>query len=267
MVSLADRALLLRRHRFGESSLVAHVLTERHGRVALLAKGAFRPKSAFSGVLDLFDTLEIRWTPGSRSELAGLREARPLELRRALSRDLDRYRAALSALELADLVARPGLAEEGLFRALVSALDRMAGKARPEIAFLAFELRFLAALGLAPALRRCATCSADPETTSDGRATFSAGAGGRLCRRCAGDARASGRRVGSLPQEVMRIAAALADADDELIGAYRLAPPKLARVRDFVDRFLEYHLETRPRTWRTLRGSGARRTERRSKQR
>ncbi|MEQ1893151.1 MAG: recombination protein O N-terminal domain-containing protein, partial [Planctomycetota bacterium] len=55
----ADRGLLLRRFPYGESSLVLHVLTRTHGRLALLAKGAYRPSSAYFAAFDLFDTLEL----------------------------------------------------------------------------------------------------------------------------------------------------------------------------------------------------------------
>lgn len=252
MAATEDRALVLRRHRYGESSLLVHLLTRSNGRAAVLAKGAYRPKSAYYGALDLFDTLEVAWTPGRGSELGNLREARPVLLRRALSRDLARYRAGLAALELCDLAARHGHPDGDLFRALARALDRLAAGVRPELALVAFELHFLAAVGLAPALLACAACGR-AAARSGGPAAVSAGAGGRLCPACAAEARASGRRVVELPGETLRIAAAVADADDRVLARYRLAPDALARVRGFVDRFVEYHLETRPRTFRRAR--------------
>ncbi len=245
--------LILRRHRYGESSLVVHFLTRSGGRVSSIAKGAYRPKSAYYGVLDVFDTLEASWTGGTRGGLASLREARPVVLRRAISRDLGRFRSALAVLELADLAARPGQEDGELFRAVERALDRLAGSADPGVVHVAFELHFLAALGLFPSLSACAACGEEPETGRGGRATFSAGAGGRLCERCAAEARSSGRRVGTLPLEVLRIASALAGADDDLLASYRISGAHLSRVRDFVDRFLEYHLEARPRSWRRRR--------------
>ena len=59
MPASEDNALLLRRFPYGESSLVVHALTRAHGRVALLARGAYRPKSAYCGVLDLFDKHDL----------------------------------------------------------------------------------------------------------------------------------------------------------------------------------------------------------------
>ena len=72
MPAVRDRALLLRRFPYGESSLVCHALSRTHGRVHLLAKGAYRPTSRFYAALDLFDTLELEWNATPGRELAVL---------------------------------------------------------------------------------------------------------------------------------------------------------------------------------------------------
>jgi hypothetical protein len=56
-----------------------------------------------------------------------------------------------------------------------------------------------------------------------------------------------------LPVEVLEIAGAVAGADARVLASYRLPPARRSRLRDFVDRFLEYHLEARPRTRRRPR--------------
>lgn len=255
MPALVDRVLCLRRYPYGESSLVVHGLTRAHGRVHWLAKGAYRPKSAFYAVLDLFDTLELGWSSEPRRELQTLRRGDVAIRRRGVSRSLARYRSGLTVLELASFAAQPGLATPELFDAVERALDRLsAGRGSPGRALLGFELRFLELLGIAPALERCASCGeAAPAVwkagTPEARIAFSAGAGGRLCPRCADEARGSGRRVGTLPERVCDLARALgADPDAEP----STAPEELVRVRDFVARFVEYHLESRPKSYRTF---------------
>ncbi len=251
--AVRDRALLLRRYRYAESSLVVHAATPRHGKVHLLAKGAYRPRSRYCGVLDLFDTLELEWRTSRGSELGLLSKGRIATRRRALSADLERYRAGLSVLELVDLAATPGRADPEQFALAERWLDLLAaGAAAPALALVAFDLRFLQNLGLAPALRDCAACGG-PAPPAGGRGrevAFSPGAGGRLCARCAGEARASGRRVGALPVNVMRIAQSVLEAEPGHLGRFQVQPRLLAEVRAFVQRFLEYHLETRPRTRR-----------------
>ena len=119
-----DTAILLRRHRYGESSLVVHALSRSHGRVHLIAKGAYRPTSGYCGALDLFDTLELQWTAKSRSELKVLRGARPTLLRRPISRDP----RALPCRALRTRAVRRGL-PHGASGA--SALRRARAHARP----------------------------------------------------------------------------------------------------------------------------------------
>jgi recombinational DNA repair protein (RecF pathway) len=119
---------------------------------------------------------------------------------------------------------------------------------------VAFELGYLGVLGLAPSLETCAACGSEAPalagTETARRASFSAGAGGRLCRRCAEEARASGRRVGTLPVETLDDARTIL-AEGPSAGD-RLPSARVDRVRDFAGRFLDYHLEARPRTHRAF---------------
>jgi len=300
---IRDKALLLKRYAYGESSLVAHVATRDHGRVHVLAKGAYRTTSRFFAVLDVFDTLELEWSGPPRRELKTLHAGAIVQRRRRISEDLGCYRAAMTMLELADLASRAEHRDRALFDLLERGLDRLDGfvgehASDPALALVRFELGFLRGAGLAPALDRCAACGgaappvvepahALPAHTRPAqirpahapapakkdpyavRAAFSAGAGGRLCRPCAEEARASGRRVGTLPVCVLETAHALETSDqlsrtpdtghEQRSRARYDEPPdrrmdqeRIDRVRDFVGRFLDYHLETRPRTHRAF---------------
>lgn len=269
-----ERALLLRRFPFGESSLVVQALTREHGRVHLIAKGVYRPRSRFYAALDLFDTLELEWSQQAGRELQPLSAARILVRRAGLARSLAAYRAALAGLELAHTAAQEGRPERALFDLLERLLERLAcARLPPGLAQVDFELQLLEALGLAPALGHCATCGrpapAAREVLPVGaraapRAAFSATAGGRLCRGCAEQARASGGRVGTLPLDVLEFARTLlaerpAPRDASLEEAAAMCDADgLERVRDFVARFLEVHLETRPKSYQALLASGNR---------
>jgi DNA repair protein RecO (recombination protein O) len=246
-----DRALVLRRYPFGESSLVVHLLTPGSGKVHVLAKGAFRPTSGYYAVFDWFDTLAVGWREQRASDLGVATRGRILARRRGLTATLPRYRAGLALLELLDLAAQPGRDESGLFGLAERWLDLLgSGATDPSVALVAFDLAFLENLGLAPALASCAACGgavAAPRG-KDGRIPFATGAGGCLCPRCGTEARSAGRRVESLPVNVVRIAASLAGADPEHLSRFRVDARALGQVRALVERFLDYHLETRPRS-------------------
>ena len=262
MVRRGDKALILRRFRFGETSLVIHAATRAHATVHLLAKGAYRPTSRYYAALDLFDTLELEWQETPGRELNNLSVATISVRRHRLALDLERYKAALSVLELSDLGSQEGPANAELFALACNALDRLLSDGPPQRTLVEFELAFLHNLGLAPALVECAACAGP--APADGvrgarRAAFSAQGGGRLCARCADEARAHGRRVGTLPEFVLLHAASMADTALARIERQPSSAPgveidttTLTLVHDTVARFLEHQLQCRPKSYRTF---------------
>lgn len=251
----SDRALVLRRHPYGESSLVVHALGPGSGRLELLARGAYRPTSRFAFTLDLFDTLEWTWQP--RSAALDLLVAADLRVRRRrLTQALDAYRVGLAMLELVDLGTRPGTPEPQLFARLEGALDELdAGVAKGELpgpALLRFDAGVLADLGLEPAWRHCASCGrAAPRARAGERGRFAAPAGGRLCRTCAERWEAEGRRCATADAAVFELGAVLVEADPEPV---RDAPREVrGALRKLLDEFLTWHLERPPKSrsrWR-----------------
>ncbi len=69
----AEPAFVLHSYPFRETSLIIEVFTRNHGRMALVARGARRPRSALRGVLLAFQPLLLSW--GGKSELRTLYKA------------------------------------------------------------------------------------------------------------------------------------------------------------------------------------------------
>lgn len=57
-------AFLLHAYPFSETSLIVEMFSREHGRMALLARGARRPRAALRGVLLAFQPLELGWFGG-----------------------------------------------------------------------------------------------------------------------------------------------------------------------------------------------------------
>lgn len=245
-----DRALVLRRFPFGESSLVLHALTPGEGRVAWLAKGAYRATSGYFAVFDLFDTLEVRWSQPPGQELGLVLRASIRERRASLAGDLARYRAGLTLLELAHLTAREEHEERALFHWLERGLGLLAAsRIAPRLVLVTSQLQLLASNGLAPALSACASCG-QPLRERAPTVAFSFARGGRLCPTCAAQERGEGRTVESVPLNVVRVAESLMGLSPEALANTRLESVLEARVGVLVERFLEYHLETHPKSSR-----------------
>ncbi len=67
-------AILLRKRKFSDTSLIVSWCTESLGCIHTVAKGARRAKSPFAGKLDLFFEAEIQIAPSRRSTLHTLTE-------------------------------------------------------------------------------------------------------------------------------------------------------------------------------------------------
>ncbi|MFZ5530814.1 MAG: DNA repair protein RecO, partial [Pseudomonadota bacterium] len=69
----AQPAFVLHSYAFRETSLIVELFSRDHGRVALVARGARRPKSALRGMLLAFQPLTLTW--GGKGELKTLHRA------------------------------------------------------------------------------------------------------------------------------------------------------------------------------------------------
>lgn len=133
-----------------ESSLIVHWLTPDAGRIATVAKGARRPKSAFLGKLDLLVSAEFSFVRSRRSELHTLREV--VVTRRLAWPGTDLHALAIAsyainAVEQTTETDTPVPEIHALFEDLLGYLSRHTPAAR---AVFAFELKLLACLGLEP---------------------------------------------------------------------------------------------------------------------
>jgi DNA repair protein RecO (recombination protein O) len=143
---------VLRTYPLTETSLIVHWLTAEAGRIATVAKGARRPKSAFRGLLDLFYHCDFSFTRSRRSELHNLREVRLRDPHEALRTELGwlrqaAYGATLIVQATESDTPLPEMFE--LFRQLLEALPRHPPEA---LTLFTFELVLLQELGLMPDL-------------------------------------------------------------------------------------------------------------------
>lgn len=126
-----------------ETSLLVEVLTREHGRIALMARGARRPRSTIRGVLRAFQPLQLEWF--GKGELRTLAHA-----------DWGAWQALLGGhglycgLYLNELLLRLLARDDphpGLYDAYAATVSALAVGINDEISLRRFELRLLRELG------------------------------------------------------------------------------------------------------------------------
>jgi len=150
---------VLHTYPYKETSLIVEAFTRNFGRVAMLARGARRPRSAMRGVLLSFHPLRLSWS--ASAELGNLISAEWSGALQPLS-----GRGLMCGFYLNELLLRllpRDDPHESLFEVYAGAL-RQLSEGSPQASVLrSFEKRMLSELGYAPLLEREAVSGAPIE--------------------------------------------------------------------------------------------------------
>lgn len=234
------RGIVVRHAAYSETSRIIQWITEDHGKISTIAKGAMRPRNPLLGQFDQLYTCELIYYAQERESVYITREVAPLFTRKRLRSD---WRGAMAGLYLADLVARIMPAHEPapeLYNLLEDALSHLDDFGWYLPVPLLFELRLLTRLGLAPRLDRCASC--DRRFDNGDRARFDAKQGGMVCRIC--------RPTGKNPEmgaDVLAILTLWQRAQGwNIARTSRCSDAQLSSIRELLGEFLGYHLDIGP---------------------
>ena len=149
------QGIILRTIRYSESSLIVHWLTEDHGRISTMVRGALKPKSSFRGKLDLFYVCQLSFQRSTRSTLHNLREINLKETFERLRHDVEKINQASYVAQLTSKSIEEDTPVEGLFDLLITFLSGLSQSRKPDLLLvLWFEFRLLQLLGLEPQWRQ-----------------------------------------------------------------------------------------------------------------
>lgn len=132
-------AILLRKRKLSDTSLIISWCTESLGCIQTAAKGARRTKSAFAGKLDLFFEAEIAIARSRKSNLHALTEVVLRNPFSGIRANLLRTQAASYFVELIELCTESDHHEPELFSLLRRAFAYLDGKDPDLRAVLYFE--------------------------------------------------------------------------------------------------------------------------------
>jgi len=141
-------AILLRRIRLTETSLIVTWLTPEHGRIKTVAKGALRPKSPLAGVLDLFHLCEIQFQPARSGDLHGLRDAILINAFPGVRTEYPRISLGAYAVELIERATETNSPMPEIFNLLERVLRFLDANAASQRALLHFESELVRLLGI-----------------------------------------------------------------------------------------------------------------------
>jgi DNA repair protein RecO (recombination protein O) len=216
------------------------MLTERHGVVKAVARGARRPGSRFAGRLEPFVLARVMLRPGR--ELDAVSQAETVDARASLRGDYVRFLMGEAMLELAWRSLHEGQQSSRLFQALDASLRCLEGDAvRPDLLLAAFELKICGLLGYRPSFQRCSRCGISLRGKA---ASFSPEGGGVVCGSC----RPAGAAGRTLRAETLALAEAAVSTPLKGLAGLRVTEEQSASLLRLAIEYVEYHLDRRLRS-------------------
>ncbi len=159
---LRDTGIVLSTERRGETSLSTVFLGRLAGKTRLLVKGALSAKHPSRGALEPGNEVEVLYYQRDGQATLYLKEVSLLRSPEAGRDSLPHLAANLAALELLNLVCVAQASIDSEVVDTAAAFLAAPPAADPLFLFLAFEIKLLAALGVAPDTLDCVRCGESP---------------------------------------------------------------------------------------------------------
>ena len=229
-----DRSVVLKAYPYGESSVVAVMLTRSHGKVRLLAKGARSSRSALQGSLRTGNVSDIVFYSRPDRGLQLLKEMGTVETFEAGSGDLERLCLFQAGLEIIDRSVVDRSADERVFDLIERFMRLLPAASDPWALFFALEIDVLKLAGSFPSTAACACCR---RSLADEAFAVEAASGFLGCASC-----------GSAKARVLSItASALVRRMDALglegVGGETLDRSERKEIGELIHRFFVSHVE------------------------
>jgi DNA repair protein RecO (recombination protein O) len=147
-------ALILKRRDFGEADRLLTILSPRHGKQDVIAKGARKPTSTKTGHVELLTIADMLIHRGR--DFGIVVQAEVMNPYLAVREDLTRGAYASYVAELTDRFTAVGDDDlSDVYDLLTATLDRLCTDSDPRLAARYFELGLLDAVGFRPELQEC----------------------------------------------------------------------------------------------------------------
>lgn len=143
MPAVTTEGLILKRINFGEADKVLTVLTDRYGKIPVIAKGIRRITSRRAGNVELLNRVKLHLF---KAKNYTLNEAESLETFKTLKENLTLSATAFHIIELVDKLTAEEQKNKDLYNLTLSIL-RILEKNPRQIFIRAFEVKLLTLLG------------------------------------------------------------------------------------------------------------------------
>lgn len=239
---IKTEAFVIKVRKYGESSKIVSLYSEKFGKINAIAKGARKPKSKFANCLDIFSLVSLVIYKKTTTHLHLISDCDLIKSYYKISENLDKYEIALKIFELIYITLHDEEENKKLFDLLKRTMQNL-DKINENVNNLYFHflIKFGENFGYAYNFERCAKCNANIiGVGNDGKKiVFDFSRGGPLCSKC--------ETVVMQPQiinlGILKILNKFESVNDGLeLTNIRLNSDEINEIEKFLFGYLRYHI-------------------------
>ena len=169
--------IIIRTQDYGETHIIATLLTDRLGKIGVIARGAKKPKSRMSAVSQLF--IHGQYLVRVGKGLGVLEQGEVIESHRKIREDIFLTAYASYIAELTNILLDEKRQHYQVFQQFLMVFKGLIDQKDPLVLTIIYELQLYNIAGFAPTLDTCQNCQ-----QKDKISAFSIREAGVICQRC-----------------------------------------------------------------------------------
>jgi DNA repair protein RecO (recombination protein O) len=181
MALYKTQAIVLKSMNLSESDRLVTFLTEVHGKVKCVAKGARKAKNCFWGSLEPMTQIQLIYFGKENQSLYRLNQSDIIESFQSIREDFAKLYTGVYFLELIDSMILEGHSDKHIYNLLQQTLTAVKQQSELGSLIRLFEIRLLSLSGYKPQIDHCIVCKTISE---NGIFRFSYIQNGIICKNC-----------------------------------------------------------------------------------
>ena len=234
MLQIKTKAIVLKSINYGDTSKIVTFYTREYGYISVIAKGARKIKSIYSGNLEPLNLLEAIIYVSANRELQVLGQISLENSFQQIRLDLDKTACALTIIELIQTFIRHSEKDQIFFDFVSSVLSDIQTMKKPIIMIWFFMLKLASYLGFKPEFRQCNICN---KKITQNFNIFKAKDGIVICKEC----NISGENQILLPANVLKFLSRLQNTHHKKVINLIYPEDHHFNYTEFIISYLQLH--------------------------
>jgi len=179
------QGILIRRIDYGDTDLILTFITQKYGKLSVIAKSAKKSVRRFGGILELFYLLELIIRPGKGNKPSILQTASLIRPFERIRTNIIHTAYASYWAELIHFFIEDKAADDNIFQLFLFAIDHLNQNIVPaDVLHITFQIRFLVISGFQPNFLYCQQCKKKLDDMPGPTCCFDLAKGVIFCPNC-----------------------------------------------------------------------------------